>query len=361
MKKIKFIFSFVLLLAVTISCTVEGISNDTALIGTDSSANLNKIFDISTDNSGKVKITPTADGASSFQVVFGQGTESPATVAPGASATHIYPEGKYTVKIIATSVSGAKTEQTFPLDVVYRAPENLAISTSGEMKVKATALYAKSFLVYYGDVANEVGKPMAIDQELPAHTYPATGGPFVLKVVAQSGGAATSQATKTLYGFPIDFENAVVNYFFGTFGDVTFSKVANPNASGLNTSATVGKYTKPTGAASWSGTYSPLDIPVNFAYGSKIKVLAYNPDPANIGKKLNVELEWAVGGTPANGVAALKAPFTTSGAWEEIVFDYSAISGIPVGAKFTQLVLRYNDSDSGIGEVIYVDNIRLTN
>ncbi|WP_035668243.1 hypothetical protein [Flavobacterium sp. 83] len=361
MKKIKFIFSFVLLLAITISCTVEGINNDTALIGTDSSANVNKIFDISTDNSGKVKITPTADGATSFQVVYGQGTGLPATVAPGASTTHVYPEGKYTVKIIATSISGATTEQTFPLDVVYRAPENLIISTSGDMKVKATALYAKSFLVYYGDVSNEVGTPMAIDQELPAHTYPATGGPFVLKVIAQSGGAATAQGTKTLFGFPIDFESAAVNYFFGTFGDVTFSKVANPNATGLNTSATVGKYTKPIGVPSWSGTYSPLNIPLNFAYGSKIKVLAYNPDPANIGKKLNVELEWAVGGTPANGVAVLKAPFMTSGAWEEIVFDYSTISGIPAGAKFTQLVLRYNDSDSGIGEVIYVDNIRLTN
>lgn len=361
MKKIKFIFSFVLLLAVTVSCTVEGISNDTALLGTDSSANLNKIFDISTDNSGKVKITPTADGATSFQVVYGQGTGAPATVAPGSSTTHIYPEGKYTVKIIATSVSGAKTEQTFPLDVVYRAPESLIISTSGEMRVKATALYAKSFLVYYGDVANEVGTPMAIDQELPAHVYPATGGPFVLKVTAQSGGAATTQGTKTLFGFPVDFENTAVNYFFGTFGDVTFSKVANPNATGLNTSAMVGKYTKPAGAASWSGTYSPLNIPVNFSYGKKIKVLAYNPDPANIGKKLNVELEWAVDGNPGNGVAALKAPFTTSGAWEEIVFDYSGISEIPAGAKFTQLVLRYNDSDSGTGEVIYVDNIRLTN
>ncbi|MFV8324846.1 hypothetical protein [Flavobacterium sp. ZS1P14] len=361
MKKIKFIFSFVLLLAVTVSCTVEGISNDTALLGTDSSANLNKIFDVSTDNSGKVKITPTADGATSFQVVYGQGTEAPTTVAPGSSATHIYPEGKYTVKIIATSVSGAKTEQTFPLDVVYRAPESLIISTSGEMRVKATALYAKSFLVYYGDVANEVGTPMAIGQELPAHVYPATGGPFVLKVTAQSGGAATTQGTKTLFGFPVDFENTAVNYFFGTFGDVTFSKVANPNATGLNTSAMVGKYTKPAGAASWSGTYSPLNIPVNFSYGKKIKVLAYNPDPANIGKKLNVELEWAVDGNPGNGVAALKAPFTTSGAWEEIVFDYSGISGIPAGAKFTQLVLRYNDSDSGTGEVIYVDNIRLTN
>jgi hypothetical protein len=361
MKKIKFIFSFILLLAATISCTVDGISKDTALLGTDSSANLKTLFDISTDNSGKVKITPTADGATSFQVVYGQGTAAPATVVPGASATHIYPEGKYTVKIIATTVSGAKTEQTFPLDVVYRAPENVIISTAGEMKVKATALYAKSFLVYYGDVANEVGTPMAIDQELPAHVYPASGGPFVLKVTAQSGGAATTQGTKTLFGFPVDFENAAVNYFFGTFGDVTFSKVANPNATGLNTSATVGKYTKPAGAASWSGTYSPLNIPVNFSYGKKIKVLAYNPDPANIGKKLNVELEWSIDGNPENGVAVLKVPFATSGAWEEIVFDYSAISGIPAGAKFTQFVLRYNDSDSGIGEVIYVDNIRLTN
>lgn len=361
MKKIKFIFSFVLLLAVTFSCTVEGINTDTALLGTDSAANVNKIFDISTDNSGKVKITPTANGATSFQVVYGQGTGSAATVAPGSSTIHVYPEGKYVVKIIATSISGAKTEQTFPLEVVYRAPESLLISTSGEMKVKATALYAKSFLVYYGDVANEVGTPMAIGQELPAHTYPATGGPFILKVVAQSGGAATTQGTKTLFGFPIDFETAAVNYFFGTFGNVTFSKVANPNATGLNTSATVGKYTKPMGAASWSGTYSPLNIPVNFSYGKKIKVLAYNPDPVNIGKKLNVELEWSVDGNPENGVAVIKAPFTKSGEWEEIIFDYSAISGIPAGAKFTQLVLRYNDLDSGSGEVIYVDNIRLTN
>ncbi len=83
MKKIKSIFSFVLLLAVTISCTVEGVNNDTALLGTDSSANVNKIFDISTDNTGNVKITPTADGATSFQVVYGEGSELPATVAPG--------------------------------------------------------------------------------------------------------------------------------------------------------------------------------------------------------------------------------------------------------------------------------------
>lgn len=360
MKKIKFIFSLVALLAVAISCTVEGISDDTSLPGADA-GNVNKVFAISDDNSGNVKITPTADGATSFSVDYGHGSEGLVTLVPGESTTHAYPEGSYTVKIIATSISGTTSEQTFPLEVVYRAPENLEVSTSGEMRVKAKALYAKSFLVYYGDVANEVGTPMAIDQELPAHTYPATGGPFVLKVVALSGGAATTEMTKTLFGFPIDFESAEVDYFFGTFGDVTFSKVVNPDATGLNTSATVGKYTKPNGVPSWSGTYSPLNVPINFSYGKKIKVLAYNPDVANIGKKLNVELEWAIDGTPANGVAVLKAPFTTSGAWEEIVFDYSTISGIPAGAKFTQLVLRYNDSDAGAGEVIYIDNIRLTN
>ena len=360
MKKIKFIFSLVALLAVAISCSVEGISDDTSLPGADA-GNVNKIFAISDDNSGNVKITPTADGATSFSVDYGHGTDGLVTLAPGESTTHAYPEGNYTVKILATSISGTITEQTFPLEVVYRAPENLIISTSGEMRVKAEALYANSFLVYYGDVANEVGTPMAVGEELPAHTYPATGGPFVLKVVAQSGGAATIEGTKTLFGFPIDFESADVNYFFGTFGDVVFAKVANPDATGLNTSATVGKYTKVSGAATWSGTYSPLNIPINFSYGKKIKVLAYNPDAANIGKKLNVELEWAIDGAPANGVAVLKEPFTTSGAWEEIVFDYSTISGIPAGAKFTQLVLRYNDSESGIGEVIYIDNVRLTN
>jgi hypothetical protein len=39
--------------------------------------------------------------------------------------------------------------------------------------------------------------------------------------------------TKTLFGFPIDFENAAVDYFFGTFGNVVFTKVANPSATGL--------------------------------------------------------------------------------------------------------------------------------
>jgi hypothetical protein len=57
----------------------------------------------------------------------------------------------------------------------------------------------------------------------------------------------------------------------------------------------------------------------------------------------------------------LKVALTTSGAWEELVFDFGTIPAIPATAKFNQLVLRFNDSTDGAGAVIYVDNFRLTN
>lgn len=364
MKKINLIYSLVFLLVLAAGCSKkDGIDKDLAFLNSAASGNLAKIFDISNDNSGNVKITPTGEGVTSWTINFGHGTGATASavVTPGGSTIHSYPEGSYTVTIIAQDIAGHQTTTTYPLQLTYRAPENVTISTSGEVQVSASALYAKSFLVYYGDVANEVGTPMTIGQTLPVHTYPAgTATPFVLRVVALSGGAATTTATKTLFGLPIDFETAAVNYFFGTFGGVALDKVANPAAGGINTSATVGRYTKHAGDASWSGTYSPLDIPINFAQGRKIKVWAYNPSAANIGKKVNVELEWSIGG-PANGVGVLRAPFTTSGAWEELVFDFSTIPAIPANTKYTQLVLRFDDGNNGAGEVFYLDNFRLTN
>jgi len=66
-------------------------------------------------------------------------------------------------------------------------------------------------------------------------------------------------------------------------------------------------------------------------------------------------------GTIDNGIAVLKTAFTTSGAWEELVFDFGTLANVPANAKFTQLVLRFNDSSDGAGAVIYVDNFRQTN
>lgn len=366
MKKITIISSLFLLMAGITGCEKDGIDKDTSFLNTATVTATGKIFDISNDNSGNVRITPTGEGASSYVINFGHGTgaTASATVLPGNSAMHAYPEGSYTVTIVSKSISGQETTETYPLQVTYRAPENISITTTGSghtLKVKATALYAASFLVYFGDVPNETGTAMAIGAEV-SHTYTAAGN-YTVKVVALSGGAAKSEKTAAVtiydpFGLPITFESNFINYFFGTFGDgQQFATVANPDPTGLNTSAKVGKFTR--GNQGWSGTYSPLNTPIDMAAGKKIKVLAYNPDPALIGKSLNVELE--AGTTLSNGVAVLKVPFTTSGAWEELVFDFSTIAAIPGTEKFSQLVLRFNDSSDGGGAIIYVDNFTLTN
>lgn len=367
MKKMKYIFGLGFLFALAVSCnTPEGVDGDLSSLNSPTTANFNKIFEVSDNNSGTVKISPTGDGFSTYTIQFGDGEST--TINNGSVATHHYPEGSYTVTITSYDLAGHGTTTSYPLDIVYRAPENLIVSIGSDMKLTATALYANGFLVNYGDGSGDVSMTTTVNAAslgtglLPAHIYPA-GGPYVLTVTAQSGGAATTVYTKTLFGFPIDYENANVDYFFGTFGSVNFTKVANPNPSGINTSAMVGKYEKPNGVPNWSGTYSPLNIPINFAQGNKVKIMVYNTDPANIGKKLNVELEAAVSGTGAtpNGVGVLKTAITTVNAWEELVFDFSTIPAIPSTARFGQLVFRFNDSASGAGETIYVDNIRITN
>ncbi len=363
MKNIKLICSLLFLIVIASGCAKkDGIDQDLSFLNSVNSANPGKNFVISNDNSGNVQITPYGEGFSSYKVNFGHGTGAAASavVMPGYSVVHSYPEGSYTVTIESIDLAGKITSNTYPLTLTYRAPENVVIKIESDMVVSATALYARSFLVYYGDVANEVGTPLAVDAKLPAHIYPA-GGPYDMKVIALSGGAAKTTVNKTLFGLPLTFESTTMDYFFGTFGDGQgFAKVANPGSGGLNTSATVGKFTR--GAQGWSGTYSPLNIPINFVQGKKIKLLAYNPTPANIGKKLNVELEWAVGGTAANPWGAiLKTAVTTSGAWEELVFDFSTNAAIPADARFTQLVFRYDDAQDGGGAIIYIDNIRLTN
>jgi hypothetical protein len=366
MKKITIITGLLAFITGSIGCQKDGIDDDTSFLNTSTTANSGKVFDISNDNSGNVKITPTGEGASSFVVKFGHGSgnAAQAEVKPGFNATHAYPEGSYKVTIISKSLAGTESSAEYPLQVTYRAPENIDVTTSTDvhvLKVKAKALYAASYLVYFGDVANETGTPLTSGAEV-AHTY-TSAGTYNVKVVALSGGAAKSEKVTpvTIYdafGLPITFDLSTINYFFGTFGDnQQFAVVANPNPSGLNTSAKVGKFTR--GNQGWSGTYSPLNTVIDVAQGKKIKVLAYNPDPSLIGKKLNVELE--AGSSIKNGVAVLKTAFTTSGAWEELEFDFSTIAAIPANEKFKQLVLRFNDAADGAGSVIYVDNFRQTN
>jgi PKD repeat protein len=152
MKNIKFIFGFVCLLALAISCTVDGIDDDTSFINSvGAPTNIVAFYIITQDNSGLVTITPNGEGAVSYDVYYGDSTTEPVVVVSGKSTSHIYSEGTYTVKIIATGINGLKTEVTQSLVVSLKAPENLVVTISNDLvvskkvNVTATADFATMF------------------------------------------------------------------------------------------------------------------------------------------------------------------------------------------------------------------------
>jgi hypothetical protein len=364
MKVLKYLLSTVLLLAFTASCTVQdGIDQDTSFLNSANSEAVNAIFDITNDNSGNVKITPTGLGVTSFDINFGDDSGEIVAVSPGENTIHSYPEGSYSVKIISNNIAGGTMETDFPLQITYRVPENLMVNPAIDIynaTVKPEALYANSYLVYFGDVENEVGTPIAAGDTSPGHTY-TTYGVYDIKVVALSGGEAKTETTQSITIFdplalPYTGELASQNYLAGgTFGGANFSIVENPFPTGLNTSANVPKFEKPIGAEEWAGTWIPLDVPIDLGTGTKIKMLVYVTEA---GKKVGLELQDSPNDAPNT---AIFATTTLANQWEELVFDTTTIPEIPDGAKYKQFNINYNRPNMGLGEVIYIDNIRLTN
>lgn len=376
MKNIKLVLGLFLALLIFNSCEIDGINSDTSYANSANSGNLNKIFDVSTDNSGAVKITPIGDGASKFLVAFGHGTgiNASALVLPGNSVTHNYPEGSYTVSITTYDIAGKQTVNTYPLKLTYVAPTDVKVTPdlSGyKLNLSLSAKYAMGgFLVYYGDKTNEVGTPVKgtanSSGEVTAtvsHTY-TTSGNYTVKVVALSGGAAQTVSSQTIkiydpFALPITYENEFQNYTTGgTFGGVDAAIVDNPFSGGLNTTAKVWKFTKGAGAETWAGTWTPMSAPnatpISIDNGSKFKMLVYATET---GKALHFQLEQPSSG---GGNRAVDVNIPVANQWVELTFDFGSL-GIPAGTTFGQYVFQYNLSGNGTGEVIYIDNIRQTN
>lgn len=367
MKQIKYFLSLFALITFVVGCEVDKYEDLSSLDSITAPSLVAAIFDITDDNSGDVTITPSGEGTGSYDIYFGDGTTAPENVPSGKSTVHSYAEGEYTVTISAVGINGSTTEKTYPLSIVYRAPENLEVTfikAAYNLTVKAKADFAASYLVYFGEDANEVGTPLVSGGEV-SHEYPGSGN-YDVKVVALSGGAAQIEQITVVtlfdpYVLPIDFENPFVDYiFYGFGGGQQFAKEANPDPTGINTSDTVGRFRR--GWEEWSGVITEvLDAPMDFSTDNKMKILVYNPDAANIGKLLKLELQ---GGTISNGIANLTMPVTTSGAWEELVFDYTPMvdaGTIPANTTFSRFVLRFNRGTNGDFATLYVDNFRFTN
>ena len=161
---------------------------------------------------------------------------------------------------------------------------------------------------------------------------------------------------------PINFESGGqgADWTWTVFENTTnppLEIIANPDQSGINTSATVAKFTALESGNPWAGCESAhgsadLGPFVLSPSNSLIKIMVWKPVISNVGIKLVAASGWAM--------VEILVPNTVVNQWEEITFDFSAYPN-PPGAEgqYDQIVVFPDFDLAGRTQdnVVYFDNI----
>jgi 5S rRNA maturation endonuclease (ribonuclease M5) len=355
MKKILIVINM-LVLTLLLSCTDENSVVD--LSGVSAPTNISALTTITQDNSGKVTFLPKGEGVTRFEVYFGDETKEPVFINPGATFTHTYKEGVFKAKIVGMGINGLKTEVIQDVMVSFLAPTMLeatvlpVVGDNFSVKVSAKAELETFFQVYFGESPTEIPVDFMQGEEI-THTYAAVGT-YSVRVVALSGGVATSEVTKTVIisnpiSLPIDFETAVPP--FGNFGGANSSVVANPNVSSVNGSTKVAKLVKNDGSEVWAGSAIELAAPIDFTSKKIMKMKVWSPKAGIIVK---MKLEKLVA-TPATDIE-VDAISTVANGWEELTFSFN---GINSANNYQRVVVFFDFGKKGTGASYYYDDIQL--
>jgi len=148
---------------------------------------------------------------------------------------------------------------------------------------------------------------------------------------------------ESVVALPIDFETPVT---VGDFDGAIGARVANPFATGINTSAFVGQLTRPAGGE-FAGSRITLSAPIDFSTNSILSMKVYCTQA--IGHPILVKFE---GGVPVE----VSAVTTKTSEWETLTFDFTGLAG----GTNNQMLFMFNFGNVGAGEVYYFDDIQLT-
>jgi PKD domain len=359
----KYILTLSILLATLAGCQKEKFEDVSFAPNGKSPDSLSVLYEITQDNTGLVTITPNGVGAISYDVFYGHGPATPVKVAAGKNTTHVYPEGVFNVKLVGYAVNGKMTEMTKPLTVAFRAPENLQVTATIDpannykVNVSASALYETNFKVFFGENPNETGVTF-LEGQTVSHTY-ATTGTYNVKVVAQSGGAATTQqiVPVTIVDpilLPLTFESPTINYNWFNFDGGNVTVITNPQSNGINTSGKVARMIKNAGQP-WGGSFLTLSSNIDFSANKIFRMKVYSP---RAGARVLLKVE-----NSANGAINFEKEVTTTvaNAWEDLVFDYRTINA---AQSYNRIVVIFDNGTVGDGSANFtflMDDIRLVN
>lgn len=168
---------------------------------------------------------------------------------------------------------------------------------------------------------------------------------WYLRLIPEGFVPNTGGGNNTTFNLPLDFESG--NVTFTTFGNSTYQIIANPDQSGINTSANVLETVH--GNETWAGLFVDLTDPLDFSTNPKISIKVWAPATGDLRVKLENSAD------PTNDFWELDATVTTANAWEEIQVDFptaGAMSGV-----YDRLVLfpGWNVANAG---TFYLDDIQ---
>ncbi|MFS4483907.1 PKD domain-containing protein [Hyunsoonleella sp. 2307UL5-6] len=320
-KLLKLLTAFTLILTVA-SCEEENDFNY-VLFADEAPEEVQATVDVSTDNSGLVTVTPLATGVSSFRILFGDPDNTEALIGRNLMATNIYPEGNYTVRIIAISPNDKTTEITQDIFVertaILNIESGLIVSeTAKEVSITPTADNADTFVINFGDGTTETLNA----GDTVRHTY-AMGGSYDIIIDASNAqNGKSNQSTQSIFilegalDLLLSFDDPITDYTFNPFGGVSTEVVTNPDLSGTNdVESNVAAITN-MGNAFEGFTYD-LPTPIDFSGDKKlVEVKVYN----DTGNTLPITLQFTNGVNGERGVEVV-AEHSGSG-WETLEFDF---------------------------------------
>ncbi len=254
---------------------------------------------------------------------------------------------------------GDSAPSEFSVDLVSSGDDNETVT------ITPTAQNVSQFEVFFGEEENET--PV---QVLPggstSYTYSELGE-YTIRVIAYAASGLTSEFIQVIEGgeeiiievekleFPIDHESTELEYTWGGFGNANPAVIANPDASGENTSATVLEVNKAAGAETWAGTALGLDTPIDFSETNNISVKVWSP-------KANTPILFKLENIDATITAEVLATTTAVNTWETLIFDMSisTIGVFDAANEYVTAIVFPDFGNVGNDEIFYFDDINTT-
>ena len=365
MKTIRYIFSLCLMALTVWTCADEEKNVDFANTAT-APANLAIQFDVTQDNTGLVTMLPTAEGAVSFEITFGDDTPDPVSIENGENLSHNYGEGSYTVSVTAFGVTGLTSNLTQELVISFEPPTNLEVfiendpAVSKLVNVTVNADFAVNFEVYSGE--SGVIDPVVANIGETANIQYSEAGIYDITVIVL--GAAIETTTYVEEGFevteilaptqaaptpsPRESED-VVSIFSDAYNNVTLDELPTAWSSSGFAEMMVESNNI------WQlSNIDFIGMVTNYAEGIDLSQMEIMHIDYWVPDGVTNELMVKIVNTVDGGEDIESLGNTVSGSWQSIELDMSGFDGgnLENKEKITQILI---DSD-GVASLVYIDN-----